>query len=406
MQIERRHMGRIAEPTSSGSVGEVDVLELVHRMVLFEECLVESARLEEIPALARAFGPRGLVDLMNSGALTFVGDLATAAQTGQTATLETSARLGILPSGSFRLATVTLAKGEPHRAQYLGSAVQRVDRVEGSASDKKLLKRVLIRNIREYPSEATPRALLSAGEEIVGAGGQLVQAVRRATIAEMSRDPGSDIDIEVERLAGETDFRVVTNLKSRITISSLQEHKVVERALLQIAGFDLRLSLMGELNCLSGFRDEERDVFESRVQIAAEALNAANREDNFSRVIELQSLERSKLGSEPPIDVRRLIKLRQSDEIREVREWIQTVGDLSDDEIKREFSDRRDLVSSRLGTTWGRAIRFLVTTAAGILNPSAGVALTAVDGFLVNKLIGRPGPAAFLGRSYPSIFGS
>jgi hypothetical protein len=52
-------------------------------------------------------------------------------------------------------------------------------------------------------------------------------------------------------------------------------------------------------------------------------------------------------------------------------------------------------------------VRFLLVTVAGWLPPIGiltGVVASGVDHFIFEKLIGRPGPATFLGRSYPSIF--
>jgi len=178
----------------------------------------------------------------------------------------------------------------------------------------------------------------------------------------------------------------------------------VDRASLGIAGFNQRVHLMESLHALTGFRDDERELFDRKIVLVAKELNAANHKDSFSRVVTLGSLERNAQCSQPPVDVKKLIKLREGPEVEELRKWISTVGTLTDDDIASEFSQRRDLIAARLGSPFGRVVRFVVATVLSVASPSTGLAANAVDSFLIDKVIGRPGPAVFLGRAYPFIF--
>jgi len=52
-------------------------------------------------------------------------------------------------------------------------------------------------------------------------------------------------------------------------------------------------------------------------------------------------------------------------------------------------------------------MQFVIITLAGMLpgvGLPAGLGATATDHLIIEKLIGRPGPATFLGRGYSSIF--
>jgi hypothetical protein len=52
-------------------------------------------------------------------------------------------------------------------------------------------------------------------------------------------------------------------------------------------------------------------------------------------------------------------------------------------------------------------MRFVIITLAGMLpgvGLPAGLAATATDHLIIDKLIGRPGAAAFLGRDYTPTF--
>ncbi len=131
-------------------------------------------------------------------------------------------------------------------------------------------------------------------------------------------------------------------------------------------------------------------------------------EGRFKRIVAiagLPSFEAAPAGT--TVDVDRLLKLRDADERREFRAWLRGVDSETDDEISQRFDSVRRRVASAVGSGAGRTIRFLVTTLAGaipVAGPIVGPALDAGDTFLVDRVIGRPGPAVFLARHYPSIF--
>ena len=107
MDIRERHFGRIAVQEADPEHVVVDVGALVRRLILFEQCTVESIALKEVPALIQVFGADGLLKLIDSGAVRIVCDAMTAGQIGQTADLKsTIARGGPLPLGSYRLVSV------------------------------------------------------------------------------------------------------------------------------------------------------------------------------------------------------------------------------------------------------------------------------------------------------------
>jgi len=404
VQIERRHFGRIAEPRSNGAIGEVDIRELVHRLVLFDECIIESTGLRELPPLVSSLGPDGVLRLIYSGALRFIGDVLTAGQVGQAANVEGTAGDGILPLGSFRLAAITLAKGSEYRNQYLDNALDQIGLLRVRPEEASKLRLALRSRLEEYPTEATRKSLIESVEDIVGGNAMLRGSVRDSAIKLAGSDPGPDFDLSAVRLDDESDFRVQSDLQHRLAITPEQEHKIVERAALGIAGFNQRLHLMNSLEALTGFRDDERQLFDRKVALVARELNAANRQDSFSRVVTLGALERYAQGTQPTIDVKRLMKLRESPEVHELRAWVATVGSLTDQDIASQFSSRRGLIAARLGSPFGRAVRFVVATGVGGPSPVAGFAASAIDTFFIDRVIGRPGPAVFLGRAYPSIF--
>jgi len=103
-------------------------------------------------------------------------------------------------------------------------------------------------------------------------------------------------------------------------------------------------------------------------------------------------------------DVTKLLELRNREEWGEFREWLRNIDTESNQQIAARFKDVRAQAAEVLRSPSGRAVRFLVTATAGLGGLIPGAAVAAVDVFLVDQLLGRPGPAAFISSRYPSIF--
>ena len=403
MEIEKRHFGPVAEPAANGGVREVQITDLVHRLILFEECTIESGHLAELPALISAFGADGLRRLIYSGGLKFIGDIAHTVQVGQAAEMHTSEKNGVLPLGSFRLAGLALAKDQPYRSEYIAEALDKLKLARLTKDEASSLRLAFRGRIGEYP-EVAEGSIRESVSEVISAGSVLRDEIRRSSIKSSGRDPGDEFELRSELLNDDDDFRIETDLARVLGISRQEEHAIVEQAVVGIAGTSRRIYLMQELQALTGFRDDERGVFESKLRFLSSEANAAKREADFTRVVRLGTLERFAQGTQPAIDVMKLIRLRESDEIAEVRAWVQTVASLSDDEIISQFNARRKLLSARLGSPIGQGLRFLVGTVIGAVNPAVGLGAGVVDSFLIEKVLGRQGPAVFLNRTYPSIY--
>jgi hypothetical protein len=101
--------------------------------------------------------------------------------------------------------------------------------------------------------------------------------------------------------------------------------------------------------------------------------------------------------------VERLLKVRESSEAREFRDWVGGIGTATDAEITERVAGLRNLAGLKAGGPVGKTMRFLITTVAGVY-PPLGVPLTAFDQFILDKLLPRSGIAAFVNDLYPSIF--
>jgi hypothetical protein len=382
-------------------------------LLLFEHCTLESDGLVEIPRLVKVFGFKGLMELLESGALSIICDHVTMGNIGQSLGLKvTRARGGPLPLCSYRIVPVSIPErlptGEPYREQYMDQALN-VIRNMGLPDGK---RRRLMKTVAPMLS-AYPRTVVDdSAAEFRGLVKRQDASIRRALEIEFRRARRADlpdaIELRLDDLGNDGDFRVSTNLAKRAGIDEAETHKIIERALLGAAGLDQRLIVMQATGSVSGFREDELSVLDGRFQWMWKELGAETQEARFRRVVSIGGLpDLSNLAPGQEINIRRVLKIRDSADCREIRKWLREIDSESDAEISEHLFSFRKGLAAATHTRSKRAMRFVLVTGTGWLpgiGNLAGLAATVMDHFIFEKLIGRPGPATFLGRSYPSIF--
>lgn len=398
------HFGRISDVDAEDHV-EVDVGALVRRLILFDRVTVESVRLREVPSLVAAFGIDGLIDLIDAGAVTILCDAMTTGEIGRTAVLAaTRRRGGRLPYGSYHLANVQIAD----RDRYVQNVLQEVHNAPVSFREAKRLKAFLAPRLARYPSTAGESAVTATEADLRDRHPVVWQAIRLTIAREAGLDIGPQPDFAATELEHDGDFRVDTRLQDRFDLSSEVEHRLVKRGILAVAGLNQRVSLMAELGGVTGLRDDEEPLFERKLSVLAARLNPSGQERRFDRIVAIggmPSLDPMPYGT--TIDVKRLQQLRSSEHVADFRAWLAQSDSVSDEEVQGQLRDLRDTLAWLAGSRGARVIRFLVATATGLVpgvGIAAGPALSAVDTFLLDKVIGKPGPASFIGRLYPSVF--
>jgi hypothetical protein len=291
MDLLARHFGAIAHPMDGGAVSEVDIRGLVNRLILFDECIIESHVLREIPDLVKAFCTPGLVKLIESSALRFIVDSSTIAQIGQAALKRTALRGGPLELGSFHLVPVEASKEREHWNQYLGTAFSGMSQGVLSRADSTKLRYALQSRLLKYPGDSALAAVADSMKEILNAGEILALAIRESCVATTNVDPGNELGMRIEDLGNDGDFRVATNLRSKHGLTREIEHKVVERAVLTVAGFEQRIDLMSKLEGITGFTDNDVPLLESKLTVLGNQFNSLNNERSFHRIIEIGELD-------------------------------------------------------------------------------------------------------------------
>jgi hypothetical protein len=407
VELREHHFGPIGQVDVSSDTYAVDAGALIRRLLLFERCTVESNQLREIPALVSTFGFKGLMLLLESGAIDILGGAMTAGQIGQTDIQATRNRGYPLPPGSYRLGAVLIPLDD-NGGENLHRMLQEVHQASISLKQAIKLKKLLASMIQTYPFAAGNAGVEETQRELIAQSPVVWSAIRRLAGGEHGIDLGDVPKITCDDLGNDGDFRIDTPLTERLGADAA--HKLIERAILGVAGTNVRICLMRELQGVTGFQDSEFPFFEDKIGFLMRDLDPDVQEERFERIVEIAGLP-SLAGSPAAttVDAGRLLKLRETDECRELRAWLRTVDKETDAEINARFESLRGRLADLVNSGPARAIRFAIPVGASFIPGAGGIlgpAASAVDSFLVEKIVGKPGPATFLSKHYPSIFQS
>jgi hypothetical protein len=162
---------------------------------------------------------------------------------------------------------------------------------------------------------------------------------------------------------------------------------------------------MQAYSAITGFLDSESALLFGKLAGIIAPLNPKLPKEQFERVIDLSNVRDFRSGQRVDLDL--LMKVRDSAECREFREWLYTLEDVSDAVIKHMVASIKSKMTSLASSPSGRLVRIAATTGLGVIplvGPITGAVAGAIDTFLVDRVLPRSGIVAFLTEQYPSLF--
>jgi hypothetical protein len=396
MDMSRRLIGVSLVRSPDSQVCDVDIEGFVRRLLLFDKYVLVSERLEEFPHLVRYFGFEGLQELLSAKAIEIRCDCFQPGQTAQT---------NFRGFSTYSLFTYRFDWIDAHdRRKYIHDCLQNIHKSQGlQLKEIKKLKLAIADVILPPPIEERREWGPSSKYEILN-NSKLVRASIDLVLRARRGLENVPYSFSVSR--GELDtYRVSTDLDDYLKIEDIEAHRVVERGLIGVVALTQALGEMKAYSAISGFREDEVPLFRCKLDFLAETASSEKRENSFRRVIDIGELPTLPLEG-GRINVEKLLRIRESSEAREFRDWLSGAEDLTDKEIRERVRSLKAVLGLKTDGTIGKSMRFLITTGVGFV-PHAlvpAVALSFVDQFILEKLLPKSGISAFINELYPSLF--
>lgn len=396
LQFGHTWIGHIATVCDQDDI-VVDAAKLFRYLLLFDRVIIQSSRLREFTVLAGALGRPSLSTLLRSGA---IGILCQALTTGQTGQSNIGGRRTPLPNGSYSFDVVR----EADRRAYLHACFQNVRSSRDlTFKECKRLKRDIadtlvepIHSVRHEMEEQLFSDLRSSAPHFSTA---LAVDLRRSH--RISVRP-SDLTLKIHEL-GERDFRVESNLQLVTALDELACHKATERSLLAVGGLNQRLAEMNGYSAMTDFWYRDLPVLGRKLRYLSE-LSPERQDRLLATVLALPGLpDMGEALAQGQVDVERFLEIRDSPDGREFRRWFRSAGPDDVALLTDQWARFRNRLGAWMATPTGRAVRFLMSTGAGLV-PGIGVAAGAIDTFVLERLFPQSQPMTFLQHSYRSIF--
>jgi hypothetical protein len=395
MSFRRSVLGEIGTRDAQRLVG-VDIGALVRRLLLFDRTIVKSFRLHEVPLLVRTFGKVGFSHLLDSGLLGF--------SCGFTTLGVDFSRGGIrpIPLDHFMFGIVSAANPDAD----LKAELRSLQSIPGLKNPERAsLAETVWRSLVKQPATYGQELLDQVESDLRRNTPALKLALVERLKAELNGLPlPENVLIEVEETSQRV-FHVKNTLSSAFGFSPDKTHLLLQQSVSAVANLNHRLADMSAYWAITGFRDSEAPLLFGKLSGILAPFNPQMSERQFERVIELANVPDFRLGQRVSVDL--LLKARESPECREFREWLPTLEDASDAEIRDAITGIRNKMSALANSAGGKLVRLAATTGAGLIPGAglvAGAVAGAIDSFLIDKVLPKSGIVAFLTDAYPSLF--
>jgi hypothetical protein len=396
MHVRQAVLGHIS--TASGRhLAHVDLGSLIRRLILFDKVIVRSFRLKEVPLLVRTFGADGFSCLLESGLLRF--------SCGVTTVILEASTNGVrhLPLNHFSFSTAHLENLEA----TLQSELRSLQGISGLKNERRVLLEELIWGSLVREPATFGQDLLA---QIDSDFRTVTPALRVALTDSLRKEVGgrdlkeTDTVISVEE-TGNRVFHIRNKLQESFGFSPEKAHLVLQHAVGAVANLDQRLADMQAHSAITGFLEAEAPMLFGKFAGIIAPMNPQIAERQFERVIQLADIPEFKEGQRVKADS--LLKVRDSAECRDFREWLSTLDSISDEELKKMVAGVRSKMATLASSPGGKLVRLATTTGLGLIpgiGLAAGVAASAIDSFLVDRVLPKSGVVAFLTETYPSLF--
>ncbi len=401
LEIRDRLLAPIAVRDRDGNVVGANLGALVRRLILFEQVVIDSYAMRELPPLIDAIGANALIQLLESGALRIRADGWTFGEMGNGG-LVAGYGNEPLPLMHFALSPLIPHDREHHISLCLGE----IRAMPLGRRASLTLRRAIVRGLLHFPDDAGRKSLEALPRDLT----RNLNLVYGATTAALTKKLGRQItddefEIHIEQVDDHV-FAATTDISEQFGLGDKEADKVVQDALLAIAGLNQRLEEIEAYRAIIGFRDTELSLAQEKLTFLVNEISPDAQEGRFDRVISIGDLPDPE-AVEGTVNIERLLRARDSEELREFRQWLRTLDEATDDEIEQRLASVQGKMAEAVHSEAGKAVRFLATTGIGfipVVGPIAGMALGAADQFLLERFLPEPGPVSFIGSTYRSIF--
>ncbi len=308
LELRDRVLAPVAIQDDAGEVVGANLGALVRRLILFEEVILDSYAMRELPALIDALGVQGFRALLESRALRIRADGWVYGEGGSTDILKGGSRE---PLPLFQYALVALVPAQDHRKEHISRYLEDVRKMPFDKKESQEVRLAIVDALTPFPEAPSGLAGPAIDRDVLNP--TLLGAAIEQSLSKIGLRLPTSYDIRVEQPHPDI-FAVETNIGEQLRLGDVETDKVIEQALLAIAGLNKRLEEMQSYKALAGFRADEYSLLDQKLHFILDQVDPRKQEKRFDRVVELAGLPDPETA-EGSVDVKQLLKVRDSEAV-------------------------------------------------------------------------------------------
>lgn len=206
-----------------------------------------------------------------------------------------------------------------------------------------------------------------------------------------------DIRVKIEEVHDHI-FQIDTNLSKLLGIADDELHELFKKRFFEINATNMRLRRMRDLEAICGLPEIYAKITAKRVDYISKLQAQSDTRPALTAILEIADVPTLAPGT--TIDVDALIKLRESNEARAFRDWLQNRGSLDDRELEAMLGDWKNKTGNFLNQSIGKRLRWLASTGVGLASGDlTGIGANVLDEYL-GRLLPGMGPIGFINNEY------
>ncbi len=405
MDIRKRLIGPCSTYLPKTDDIEFDFNALVRRLILFDKYILYSTKLKEFKPLIKVFGYENVIELLQSDSLKIYSHAMGVGQVKQESkkyirTLKNSKIYGPYPFMIFR---ELISRRKDNISLHFK---KEIDTMESISLKRRIkLKHAILDVLEEIPKNAGHETLISFKQDLI----KNSPIIKKALLIKLNQLYGKKTEsanffLKIHQIK-ESNFEIETNLGDILNIEDRIIYDIILRGVLATSTVNQRIEEMKTYNAISGFSEQDLPVFQEKLNFIENLISSKDNENRFQRVIKIKGFPNISIDTK--IKIQDLLRIRESKEVKEFRQWLLDIDKYSDLELLEAMENLKTKISELFNSRTGHVIRFLVTTGSSLISGlplPVGIGLGSLEKFLSRKILPKSGPLTFINKLYPSIF--
>ncbi len=402
MNPRKQIFGPLIRPVGDDDKFELLSSTLATNLILFEKFIIHSALLREIPLLVKQFGLEETIALLESGAIEIHSEATQVLSMGSTAEAAKTNRLYEID--------ISVVVDHDHREAVRQSTERIKSELRLPINDFIRLRAAIVESIDKGIRDGRKgRPEFRAAQGLTNALEANTPTLKFAVAQQLQRrglatPPETTYKLRMHRHEGDQ-FSIETDLAKIARCDDATAHDVILQATLSLGGLRSMLEYMAHYEALGTIGEADIPLLSDELQLFAGRLTPQQETVQFSRVVEVAGFPNfGRLAKEGQLRLDKILELRETKEIEEFRNWLPTIADVSEDELRKRVESVTNHVGSFLRSKPGKALRWLATKGIGTVLPETSIPISLANTFLLEKFLPVSGPISFINNKLSSVF--